>query len=112
MRSHLPAADFAERKPAPSPVENGQIAAFGLATYENGRMLSNMEFEWDATKAAANLGKHGVSFERATLVFDDPARLTVVDTRTPLRGEKTPPARWAVSCSSPSPIPTAPALPG
>jgi uncharacterized DUF497 family protein len=88
MRSHLPAADFAERKPAPSPVENGQIAAFGLATYENGRMLSNMEFEWDATKAAANLGKHGVSFERATLVFDDPARLTVVDTRHPTEGRE------------------------
>jgi uncharacterized DUF497 family protein len=29
-------------------------------------------FEWDAEKAAANLRKHGVSFERACEVFFDP----------------------------------------
>lgn len=28
-------------------------------------------FEWDDAKAAANLAKHGVSFEAATRVFDD-----------------------------------------
>jgi uncharacterized protein len=28
-----------------------------------------LEFEWDAAKAAANLGKHGVSFETAVAVF-------------------------------------------
>jgi uncharacterized DUF497 family protein len=31
-----------------------------------------MEFEWDAKKAAANLAKHGVSFEEAKTVFNDP----------------------------------------
>jgi hypothetical protein len=30
-----------------------------------------MEFEWDEEKAAANLVKHGVSFEEAGTVFDD-----------------------------------------
>jgi uncharacterized DUF497 family protein len=30
-----------------------------------------MEFEWDEAKAAANLAKHGVSFEEAKTVFDD-----------------------------------------
>jgi len=40
-----------------------------------------MQFEWDATKAAANLAKHGVSFERAILVFDDPAHFTTSDPR-------------------------------
>jgi hypothetical protein len=30
-----------------------------------------MEFEWDDAKAAANLAKHGVSFEEAKTVFDD-----------------------------------------
>ncbi len=40
-----------------------------------------MTFEWDADKAASNLAKHGVSFPEAILVFDDPQRLTVVDTR-------------------------------
>jgi uncharacterized protein len=32
-----------------------------------------MEFEWDEKKAAANLTKHGVSFDEAKTVFDDPA---------------------------------------
>jgi uncharacterized DUF497 family protein len=30
-----------------------------------------MEFEWDQSKAAANLKKHGVSFEEAKTVFDN-----------------------------------------
>lgn len=31
-----------------------------------------MEFEWDRNKARNNLAKHGVSFELAKQVFDDP----------------------------------------
>lgn len=34
-----------------------------------------MRFEWDEDKAAANLTKHGVSFEEARQVFADPAGL-------------------------------------
>ncbi len=30
-------------------------------------------FEWDDGKAASNLRKHGISFEDAKSVFDDPA---------------------------------------
>ena len=33
---------------------------------------SGMEFEWDQTKATANFKKHGVSFEEAKTVFDNP----------------------------------------
>jgi len=40
-----------------------------------------MNFEWDASKAAENLAKHGVSFPEAALVFADPRRLTVTDSR-------------------------------
>ena len=40
-----------------------------------------MTFEWDAEKAAGNLAKHGISFPEAALVFADPKRLTVIDTR-------------------------------
>ena len=29
------------------------------------------DFEWDAAKARSNLAKHGVSFEAASLAFDD-----------------------------------------
>lgn len=32
----------------------------------------SIRFEWDAAKAAANLHKHGVSFELAMRVFADP----------------------------------------
>lgn len=31
-----------------------------------------MTFEWDERKNRTNRAKHGVSFEAATLVFDDP----------------------------------------
>jgi uncharacterized DUF497 family protein len=36
-------------------------------------------FEWDAKKAAANLRKHGVSFERTATVFLDPQAISVPD---------------------------------
>ncbi len=36
----------------------------------------NMEFEWDESKAAANLKKHSVSFEEAKTVFYN--RLAVI----------------------------------
>lgn len=31
-----------------------------------------MRFEWDDVKAASNLEKHGVSFEEAAQIWDDP----------------------------------------
>jgi uncharacterized DUF497 family protein len=34
---------------------------------------------WDPRKAAANIAKHGVSFEFATLVFEDPFQLNESD---------------------------------
>jgi uncharacterized DUF497 family protein len=37
-------------------------------------------FEWDDEKAASNLRKHGVSFEEAVTVFEDPSALTFFDT--------------------------------
>jgi uncharacterized DUF497 family protein len=38
-----------------------------------------MEFEWDKEKAAANLAKHGVSFDEARTVFDDPLYVDFYD---------------------------------
>lgn len=38
-----------------------------------------MDFEWDPAKAAANLQRHGVTFEEATTAFLDPNALTVYD---------------------------------
>jgi len=40
-----------------------------------------LEFEWDARKAAANLLKHGISFEEAATVFGDPFGRIVPDPR-------------------------------
>jgi len=38
-----------------------------------------MQFEWDDEKNRANLAKHGVSFELASYVFDDPLHRSVPD---------------------------------
>lgn len=37
------------------------------------------EFEWDTNKAKSNLVKHGIRFEEAVLVFDDPYHLSLQD---------------------------------
>ena len=38
--------------------------------------MRNIQFEWDARKAVANLKKHGVSFDQArTVFFDEHAKL-------------------------------------
>jgi uncharacterized DUF497 family protein len=39
----------------------------------------NSEFEWDLSKAAANLQRHGVSFAEAATVFFDPLSRTIPD---------------------------------
>ena len=38
-----------------------------------------MDYEWDEAKAASNLEKHGVSFEEAATVFDDPLYIDFYD---------------------------------
>jgi uncharacterized DUF497 family protein len=36
-------------------------------------------FEWDESKARSNVRKHGVSFQEAVTVFDDPMSITLDD---------------------------------
>jgi len=38
-----------------------------------------LSFQWDPRKAAANLRKHGVSFQEASTAFADPASITIPD---------------------------------
>jgi uncharacterized protein len=38
-----------------------------------------MTFEWDPRKAAENLAKHGIPFDYATRVFDDPYHIEQED---------------------------------
>jgi uncharacterized protein len=42
-------------------------------------VVSTNHFEWDLTKAAANLANHGVSFEAASGVFYDPLAISLPD---------------------------------
>ncbi|BAZ12585.1 hypothetical protein NIES4071_44160 [Calothrix sp. NIES-4071] len=47
-----------------------------------------MEFEWDENKAIRNLEKHGVSFDEAKTVFDDPVYLIFPDPDHSIREER------------------------
>lgn len=38
-----------------------------------------MQFEWNENKAKQNLSKHGVSFEEAKTIFDDPLYVDFYD---------------------------------
>lgn len=66
-----------------------------------------IRFEWDPVKARINQRKHGVNFEDAMHVFDDPCALFEQD-----RADETAALRWQRSawlemclcCSSPTPF--------
>ena len=38
-----------------------------------------VRFEWDDKKSASNLRKHGIGFDTAELVFDDPWQVLILD---------------------------------
>ncbi|HEY9897507.1 MAG TPA: BrnT family toxin [Candidatus Sericytochromatia bacterium] len=38
-----------------------------------------LQFEWDERKAAINYRKHGISFNEARTVFNDPLSITIAD---------------------------------
>lgn len=44
-------------------------------------LMRDEEFEWDDAKAAANAAKHGVPFELAKAVFNDPLAIELMDDR-------------------------------
>jgi uncharacterized protein len=41
--------------------------------------LTGMEFEWNPSKAELNHKKHGISFEEATIIFNDSLSVTFPD---------------------------------
>jgi len=41
--------------------------------------MEDVEFEWDDEKAEINLEKHGVGFEEAATIFNDPLIATIPD---------------------------------
>ncbi len=40
-----------------------------------------MKYEWDESKSKANRKKHGISFEEAAEIFDDPFHISILDKR-------------------------------
>ncbi|MDP2903735.1 MAG: BrnT family toxin [Methylovulum sp.] len=40
-----------------------------------------MKFEWDENKNKLNLQKHGIAFEDAKMIFDDPLHISKLDYR-------------------------------
>ena len=47
-----------------------------------------MKFEWDENKNALNKKEHGISFEYAQEIFDDPMQLSKLDFRFNYREER------------------------
>jgi uncharacterized DUF497 family protein len=47
-----------------------------------------LNFEWDPRKAAANVAKHGVSFQEAKTVFADPLGGVIADRRHSMYEER------------------------
>jgi uncharacterized DUF497 family protein len=45
-------------------------------------------FEWDTTKARLNFRNHGVRFEEAAAVFDDPNAITIADDEADLTEQR------------------------
>lgn len=60
---------------------SGAFGAAGLAWWGSISLSARQfQFEWNEGKAAANLLKHGISFELASSIFNDPRILTLADT--------------------------------
>jgi uncharacterized DUF497 family protein len=55
-----------------------------------------LQFVWDISKAVANVRKHGVPFELARTVFNDPRLLTVAD----LEHSHTEDRWFSIGCAS------------
>lgn len=53
--------------------------AFFSANLRRPGVNEQPQFEWDTSKAASNLEKHGVEFDEAQTVFNDPMFITVID---------------------------------
>jgi len=49
------------------------------ATFHKGHSQMQLKFQWDESKARANLGKHKITFDEAKTVFDDPFLWTFPD---------------------------------
>ena len=51
-------------------------------------------FEWDDAKASSNFHKHGISFQAASLIFDDPMAVIEQTTRKTMVKTGSSPSGW------------------
>jgi len=52
---------------------------YGRICLYNGSVGEQVRFDWDETKNAINLRKHGIAFEDAVFIFDDPLHISRPD---------------------------------
>ncbi len=56
--------------------------------HQRKRATMKVTVEWDPVKARTNLKRHGVRFEEASTVFDDPLFITFLDVEHSLDEER------------------------
>lgn len=64
-------------EPRQTPLRGHPLAAYVQCMYD--QRMGDLRFEWDPRKAAANLRKHGVSFNEAQTAFSDEYGLIIDD---------------------------------
>jgi len=68
--------------PCLSLFEPGKIGRAGGRLITIGKLQAwkmSIQFEWDEEKASGNEKKHGVTFEEARTIFNDPFAITIAD---------------------------------
>ena len=61
--------------------------------------MTDVKFSWDSTKARSNRTKHGIDFETAQLVWNDPLHIVVFD-----RVEDGEERWWAIGTVGPTSV--------
>jgi uncharacterized protein len=80
---------FAYRQRCANDIETGTFDKYSGIIYEGSHfILGVILFDWDEEKARINLDKHGVSFDEATSVFDDPLFLTFADPKHSIQEQR------------------------
>jgi uncharacterized protein len=63
----------------PAPRGGGASRCMTYDLYTAFPYSRSVRFEWDEDKSESNQAKHGISFETAALVFEDPNRLLFIE---------------------------------
>jgi hypothetical protein len=70
--------------------DSSEGASASITCYTRFPYSDELRFEWDERKNLNNQWKHGISFETAVLIFEDPNRLLFIDLTKRVRSGGTP----------------------